>query len=121
MDLVNEICIFLPPNCLLCRSEIASKLSLIELNFTSAMFFSFDCIRIFTFSTFPYAEKIFLSEASLQFSFLTEETCRVYEGGLTVIDRFGVNLYRKINTYRKILQSKWTRCIRGVFVRILRD
>jgi hypothetical protein len=118
---VNEICIFLPPNCLLWRSEIASKLSLIELNFTSAMFFSFDCIKIFTFSTVPYAEKIFLNEASLQFSFFTEETCRVYEGGLTVIDRFGVNLYIKKNTDHRTPQSKWTRCILEAFVRSLRD
>jgi hypothetical protein len=62
------------------------------LNLTRAMFFSFDCIKILTLSTYPYWPKIFLSEASLQFSFLIDDTCRVSDGGLTVMDRLEVNL-----------------------------
>jgi len=56
------------------------------------MFLSFDCIKIFTFSTFPYAPNILRKDISLQLSFFIDETCNTSEGGLTVIDRLGVNL-----------------------------
>lgn len=85
---------------------MASKLFSIERNLTKAIFFSLDCWRMWTRSTSPNSEKIFLSVFYLQIYLLIEDTCRVWEGGFMVIDLWGVNLSKYIFTYHKWSHSK---------------
>jgi hypothetical protein len=65
-DFVKDICIFRPPRCLPCISEIASKLSCKEANLTRAMFFSAQWFKSSTFSTLPNFSKACRRTSTLQ-------------------------------------------------------
>ncbi len=86
LDLVKDICSFLPRMSWLWKVATALTLSSTVENLTRAMFFSLLCTSTWTFVTFPHSLNRLVSLNSVQNSFFMLETCRELVGGLIEMD-----------------------------------